>query len=151
MTGMQTQDIYSTDLAGIIVGETAISDVQGERGVLSYRGHMIESIAHKPFLQVAWLLVFGEWPTPHEEHQLAEFTVLHRRLNAVELGVLQALPRELHPMLMLQSVIPTLAVPENGQDFYGCCPRLRNRGKATGTRRCLVSTAPRREYCSVLR
>jgi len=117
MTGMQTQDIYSTDLAGIIVGETAISDVQGERGVLSYRGHMIESIAHKPFLQVARLLVFGEWPTPHEEHQLAEFTVLHRRLNAVELGVLQALPRELHPMLMLQSVIPTLAVPENGQDF----------------------------------
>ena len=32
------ETIYSNDLAGIVVGETAISDVQGEQGLLSYRG-----------------------------------------------------------------------------------------------------------------
>ena len=33
-----TQPVFSSDLAGIVVGETAISDVQGDTGLLSYRG-----------------------------------------------------------------------------------------------------------------
>lgn len=117
MNDVKTHEIYSVDLAGVIVGETAISDVQGERGLLSYRGQPIEDIARKPFLQVAWLLVFGDWPGAFEEHRLGEFAALHRRLSAVELGMLRALPRDLHPMLMLQSMIPALAVPEHSEAF----------------------------------
>lgn len=118
MNGIAVQEVFSTDLAGIVVGETAVSDVQGERGLLSYRGHAIDAIARRPFLQVASLLVFGDWPSAEQEQRLAEFTALHRRLDAAELGVLQALPRDLHPMLMLQSVIPTLAAP-TGFDAFG--------------------------------
>lgn len=117
MNAAQKHEIHSSDLAGVVVGETAISDVQGERGLLSYRGHAIESIAHRPFLQVAWLLVLGDWPSPLEEQRLGEFTALHRRLNATELRLLKALPRDLHPMLMLQSVLPTLALTDNGAAF----------------------------------
>ena len=36
---MSEETVYSNDLAGVIVGETAISDVQGEIGLLSYRGY----------------------------------------------------------------------------------------------------------------
>lgn len=112
-----TAQIHSTDLAGVVVGATAISDVQGERGWLGYRGHAIETIVDRPPLQVAWLLAFGDWPTADEERRLAEFTALHRRLGAAEIALLQALPRGLHPMLMLQSVIPTLAPPDPGTAF----------------------------------
>lgn len=114
MNAAEIRPTYSTDLAGVVVGETAISDVQGERGLLGYRGHAIETLAHKPFLQVAWLLVTGDWPTPHEEQSLAEFSALHRRLSAAELGLLRALPRDLHPMLMLQGAIPTLNAAADG-------------------------------------
>ena len=34
----KTQSVFSYDLAGIVVGETSISDVQGDKGLLSYRG-----------------------------------------------------------------------------------------------------------------
>ena len=60
---MTTQsEIFSADLAGVIVGETAISDVRGEAGILSYRGITITELVDKPFQEVAWLVVFGEWP-----------------------------------------------------------------------------------------
>lgn len=117
MSAHHITEIVSADLAGIVVGETAISDVQGDSGILSYRGHSIDAIAEKPFLQVAWLLVFGEWPSASQEQQLAEFMAVHRRLSASEVDMLRALPRRLHPMLMLQGVIPTLLPPESGQEF----------------------------------
>ena len=53
--------IYSSDLAGVVVGETAISDVQGENGLLSYRGIDINDLIGTPFLHVVWLVLFGEW------------------------------------------------------------------------------------------
>ena len=43
------EPIFSTDLAGIIVGETTISDVQGEIGLLSYRGIDINDMVGVPF------------------------------------------------------------------------------------------------------
>ncbi len=103
-----TNDTISYDLAGIIVGETAISDVQGDIGLLSYRGIPIEALAERPFLQVAWLLVFGDWPSAAQEADLAAYMGFHRRLSAEEMALLQALPRDLHPMLVLQSVVPTI-------------------------------------------
>ena len=53
------ESIFSTDLAGIIVGETAISDVQGEVGLLSYRGIDINEMVGVPFLHVVWMVLFG--------------------------------------------------------------------------------------------
>ena len=50
------EPIFSTDLAGIIVGETAISDVQGEIGLLSYRGVDINDMIGVPFLHVVWIV-----------------------------------------------------------------------------------------------
>lgn len=95
-------------LEGVLVGETAISNVDGERGLLSYRGIDIGELAEWPFLQVAWLLLFGQRPSPRQEQQLAHFLLANRELAQHEREVLAALPRELHPMLMLQSLVPVL-------------------------------------------
>jgi citrate synthase len=110
------QAIFSTDLAGVVVGETAISDVRGDEGVLSYRGIDINALVDKPFTQVVWLVLFGSWPTPEQENKLAAVMSRHSQLQAPELALLAQVPRDLHPMLMLQGLLPLISLPESGTD-----------------------------------
>lgn len=105
---MTTQTIFSPDLAGIEVGETGISNVDGEAGILSYRGHSIEDLVDKPFLQVVWQVLFGTEPSAEELSSLEDFMASNRNLTAIEQAVLRALPKDLHPMLMLQTMVPML-------------------------------------------
>lgn len=105
---MATQQNYSPDLAGIEVGETTISEVKGETGELNYRGYPIEQLVGSPFWQVVHLVLFGEWPDKNREYQLREFMNVNSRLTRQELDLLRQLPPDLHPMLMLQGVVPLL-------------------------------------------
>ena len=109
---MSEETIYSNDLAGVVVGETAISNVQGDIGLLSYRGFDINELVGVPFLHVVWMVLFGKWPTAQEKSRLKAFMCLHTRLTHSEIDLLQHVPRELHPMLMLQGLIPLLTLPE---------------------------------------
>ena len=103
-----TQTVFSTDLAGIQVGETRISNVDGENGVLSYRGVAIEQLIDRPFLQVVWLLLTGSEPDIRQETELQTFISAHSCLSKQELSILDQLPSTLHPMLMLQCLVPAL-------------------------------------------
>ncbi len=106
------QDIVSRDLAGVVVGETAISDVQGEQGVLTYRGIDINELADQPFTRVVWLVLFGSAPTPEQDQQLQDFLFQHSHLTEAEQAMLRRLPTDLHPMLMLQGMLPLIALPD---------------------------------------
>jgi citrate synthase len=106
------QPIYSNDLAGIVVGDTAISDVQGERGLLSYRGHDINALVDVPFLHVVWMVLFGDWPEKQQMSRLKTFLCRHTRLSHDEIELLRRVPRDLHPMLMLQGLVPLLIIPD---------------------------------------
>ena len=106
------QAIYSNDLAGIVVGDTAISDVQGEQGLLSYRGHDINELVDVPFLHVVWMVLFGDWPEEQEMSRLKTFMCRHTRLSHDEIELLRRVPRDLHPMLMLQGLVPLLSLPD---------------------------------------
>jgi citrate synthase len=106
------EPIYSTDLAGIIVGETTISDVQGDLGLLSYRGIDIKDMIGMPFLHVVWMVLFGDLPTEQEKSRLKAFMCRHTRLSHSEIDLLKQVPGELHPMLMLQGLVPLLTPPE---------------------------------------
>ena len=115
------EPIFSTDLAGIIVGETTISDVQGEIGLLSYRGIDINDMVGVPFLHVVWMVLFGEWPTEQQKSRLKAFMCRHSHLSRTEIDLLQQVPNGIHPMLMLQGLVPLLTLPEEetleiGQD-----------------------------------
>ncbi len=104
----EAKPVYSVDLSNIEVGETAICDVRGDVGELIYRGYSVVDLANRPFVDVVWLVTFGDWPSGEQRTLLAGFLASQRRLSDSDLRMLQALPRGLHPMLVLQSVIPTL-------------------------------------------
>jgi citrate synthase len=107
------QPVYSNDLAGIVVGDTAISDVQGEKGLLSYRGHDINELVDVPFLHVVWMVLFGEHHQAQEMTRLKTFMCRHTRLTHAEVELLRHVPRDLHPMLMLQGLVPLLSLPDD--------------------------------------
>jgi len=105
------EPIYSSDLAGIFVGDSAISDVQGDIGLLSYRGIDIKDLVGVPFLHVVWMVLFGEWPNEQQKSRLKTFMCRHTRLGHAEINLLQQVSRDLHPMLMLQGLVPLLTLP----------------------------------------
>ena len=111
MTTPAEAPAYAPDLAGIVVGETAISDVQGDVGLLTYRGIDIADLVDVPFLHVVWLVLFGDWPTSQEKNRLVAFMTQHSRLSFSEIALLQQISRDLHPMLMLQGVLPLVELP----------------------------------------
>jgi citrate synthase len=119
---MADDTVFSKDLAGIEVGETQISDVRGEEGALSYRGYPIQDLAGKPFWQVAWLVLFGAWPDRAQESELQGYMGLHSRLTAAETALLHALPRGLHPMLVLQGLVPLLQQDRDAAGIRGLDP-----------------------------
>ncbi|NND66516.1 MAG: citrate/2-methylcitrate synthase [Halioglobus sp.] len=104
--------LYSSDLAGVVVGETAVSDVQGEKGLLSYRGYDINDLVGVPFQHVVWMVLFGDWPDEKEKTRLKTFMCKHTALSHAEIDLLKQVPRDLHPMLMLQGLVPLLTAPE---------------------------------------
>ncbi|GAB5450785.1 MAG: citrate synthase [Halioglobus sp.] len=107
-----TTPVRSDDLDGIIVGETAISDVQGDKGLLSYRGFDINELVDVPFLHVVWMVLFGEWPAETQKSRLKQFMCRHTELTHAEIDLLKHVDRDLHPMLMLQGMVPLLKLPE---------------------------------------
>lgn len=108
----EQEAIRSTDLAGVIVGQTAISDVRGDKGLLSYRGFDINQLIDVPFLHVVWMLLFDEWPDERQKSALKAFMCRHLELSHAEQDLLRHVDRGLHPMLVLQGMVPLLQLPQ---------------------------------------
>src|SRR3954466_12846900 len=92
--------------------ESAITYVDGEAGILRYRGYDIDSLAeleHPSFLETAWLLIYGELPTATERdqfsHQIRQHTLVHEDVKRFYDGF----PKDAHPMATLASVVNALA------------------------------------------
>ena len=88
---------------------SAITYIDGDRGVLLYRGYPIEELAEqRSFLDVAWLLVHGELPTAAEAPAFAEAV---RDASVLPEGIVRLIasfPRGAHPMAMLLSAFGAL-------------------------------------------
>jgi len=89
--------------------ESAITFLDGEKGILRYRGYSIEELAEKAdFLEVAYLLIFGELPT---QEQLDKFHEDIKEESVVDddiRKIIDAFPRSAHPMGVLSSVTSAL-------------------------------------------
>jgi len=83
----EQETVYSKDLAGVVVGETAISDVDGEAGLLSYRGIDINDLVGVPYLHVVWMVLFGEWPNEQQKSRLKAFMCKHSKLTHDEIDL----------------------------------------------------------------
>ncbi len=91
-------------LAGVIVGHTRISDVDGEAGTLCYRGIPIEALVDRPFAAVASLVALGK-----EVPAVMRLIDQPPALTPAERALVLAAPQERSPMQVLQGVIPLLA------------------------------------------
>ncbi len=99
---------YSPGLEGVVAGVTAISNVEGDIGRLSYRGYDINELVTLPYLSVMWLVIFGDLPDDEQRADLDAFLKAHGKLNAEERRLLACVSPDVHPMRMLQGMIPLL-------------------------------------------
>ncbi|GAB3700424.1 citrate synthase [Mariniluteicoccus flavus] len=107
VTGNTTLDPGFTNTASC---KSAITFIDGDQGILRYRGYPIEQLAEKAtFLEVAWLLIYGELPTADEletfEDNITRKSVLDERMR----DLFRCFPRRSHPMAVLASGVNALA------------------------------------------
>ena len=91
-------------------GTSAVSYVGGEEGVLSYRGYPIEQLADQAsFIEVAYLLQYGELPTKDQLEEYVESITRHTLLREDVKHLFEAFPHSAHPMQILASATSALA------------------------------------------
>ena len=89
---------------------SAITYIDGDKGILRYRGYPIEDVAkNSTYLEVAWLLIYGELPTADQlgefDEKVRRHTLLHEDLRRF----FDALPHSAHPMSVLSSSVSALS------------------------------------------
>ncbi len=106
-TGFTTLDQGFVNTAST---RSQITYIDGDQGILRYRGYAIEDVAkNSTFLEVAWLLIHGELPSPSElaefDEKIRRHTLLHEDLRRF----FDALPHNAHPMSVLSSAVSALS------------------------------------------
>ncbi len=91
--------------------ESKITFIDGEKGVLRYRGYPIEELAEKStFVETAYLLIYGELPTKSQlqtfSSRLNEFSLIHEDMRHFFI----AFPSRAHPMGILSTMVASLSV-----------------------------------------
>jgi citrate synthase len=108
---------------------SSITFIDGEKGILRYRGYPIEDLAEKSsFLEVAWLLIHGELPSAAELqgfiYEVKRHTMLHQNFNRF----FDSLPKDAHPMPVCAAAVGALATfyqdPETEQAIHDTVIRL---------------------------
>jgi len=108
MTDSSTH-LYSPGLVGIIATESSVSNINGGKGILSYRGYSIEELAKKStFEETSYLLLFGELPTKEQLQDFRNKVTQFRALPDELITILKALPKETKPMDVLQMTVSSL-------------------------------------------
>src|SRR3954451_15973050 len=109
--------LSTTDLVTLDVGfvntascRSAVTYIDGDAGILRYRGYPIDQLAKgSTFLEVSYLLIYGELPTPSEldtfTDKIRRHTLLHEDLR----NFFNGFPRDAHPMPVLSSAVSALS------------------------------------------
>jgi citrate synthase len=116
-TGLTTLDQGFVNTAAT---QSAITYIDGDAGILRYRGYPIEDVAaNSTYLEVAWLLIHGELPTAVELDRFEETIRRHTHLHEDLRRFFDALPHSAHPMSVLSSAVGALGTfYEDSLDIY---------------------------------
>jgi citrate synthase len=91
-------------------GQSAVSYIDGDAGILRYRGYPIEQLAEQAsFLEVAYLLIYGFLPTKAELTEFEDSITRHTLLREDMKHLFEAFPHSAHPMQILASATSALA------------------------------------------
>jgi len=105
--------IKNIGLRGVKVADTKISFIDGEQGILIYRGFRIEELARRSsFIETAYLLLHGVLPSENELDSFAKQIVEARDLPGFVYESFRKWPRKSLPMDVLQASIPLLAMAD---------------------------------------
>jgi citrate synthase len=89
---------------------SSITFLDGEKGILKYRGYSIEQLAEKSdFLEVSYLLIYGDLPTKIEYKEFKENITNHTLIHEDMRIFLDAYPTKAHPMGILSAAVCTLS------------------------------------------
>jgi citrate synthase len=90
--------------------DSKITYIDGEKGVLMYRGYPVEQLADKSnFIEVAYLLLYGELPTTDQLTQFTESISRHTMLNEGMLRFFNGFRYDAHPMAVLSAVVGSMS------------------------------------------
>ena len=106
-TGLNTLDQGFVNTAST---KSAITFINGDEGILRYRGYPIEQLAgQSTFLEVAYLLIYGNMPNPTQledfDNRIRRHTLIHEDLK----NLFHAMPTNAHPMSVLSSGVSALS------------------------------------------
>ena len=90
--------------------ESAITYIDGEKGILRYRGYDIADLAESAsFPEVCRLLIYGELPTRTEREEFRRHLTYHSLVHEDMKMFFEGFPREAHPMMILSSMVASLS------------------------------------------
>lgn len=113
VTGLYKDSGYFTYDPGFLSTascDSEITYIDGDKGILRYRGYDIDELANKSdFLEVAYLLMHGELPNKKQkqwfDHKMIRHTMVHEQLNFLFRGF----PRRAHPMAIMVGAVASLS------------------------------------------
>jgi len=106
-TGLNSYDIGFVNTAST---KSAITYIDGDAGILRYRGYPIEQLAgSKSFIETAYLLIYGQLPNAQElsdwDERLRRHTLIHEDLK----NIFHSMPQSAHPMSVLSAGVSALS------------------------------------------
>ncbi|RMF87000.1 MAG: citrate synthase [Planctomycetota bacterium] len=107
-TGLITLDSGFANTGGCV---SKITYIDGEKGILRYRGYPIEELAERcDFLEVAYLLIYGDLPNADQLEEFRANIRVHTLLHEGMRDIFRGFPPDAHPMAILSSVTGALAI-----------------------------------------
>ena len=106
------QHVFTYDPGFVSTGscESDITYIDGELGILMYRGYPVEQLAaHSNFIEVSYLLLYGELPTADELEAFGHTIRTHTMLNEGMLNFFKGFRYDAHPMAMLSAVVGSMS------------------------------------------
>jgi citrate synthase len=89
--------------------ESAITFLDGEKGILRHRGYSIEELAeNSTFIEVSYLVIYGELPTQEELRNFKNELTIHTLVHEDVKSILDGFPSKAHPMGVLSSLVSSL-------------------------------------------
>jgi len=90
--------------------KSAITFINGDEGILRYRGYPIDQLAEKStFLETSYLLIYGNLPTPEQLSEFSGLITQHTMLHEDLRRFFDGFPRDAHPMPVLSSAVSALS------------------------------------------
>ena len=98
-------------LDGVPATQSSICDIDGEQGLLTYRGYPMQDLAaNSSFLETAFLLIWGELPSREQLINFEQAVQMHRRVSFRVRDMMKCFPASGHPMDALQSSAASLGL-----------------------------------------